>query len=230
MISPIEVVGFSDPGFFNTGWGKLLTTPTIGGAAVLLAAVVAFVANAWSIRANRVGTEKTITAARAETDKKIAADRADTQCRLDAARTEATAARTQVRRADAYVSIIEVTERVGLWVRNVHRPFGDQVPALPDTAEQAKARAQLLAFATADVRESWTAWEETAQRAVRADATIRRTEATIRDHGRDPETARGAHQRQDDAQDELEQIRALEHEHRRVLLEMMNAELAERLE
>ena len=203
-------------GFYDAGLGKLLTTPTVGGLAVLLAALIAYRSNNRKIEEDRRAV-----------DRKIEADRADSDRKIEATRRDALAAHSRERRATAYVEIIDVDERTGLWIQQVEQGLDRPVLDPPNLAEQAKAQAQLLAFGSRDVRASWDAWNKEAKDAFHSVHKIRAAERTLQEHVGDPDTVRGAAHRRDAARDALDNNRLREADLRKTLHEQMNAELAE---
>jgi len=213
---PIFVVGFFDRGWYDVGIGKLLTTPTVGGLAVLLAALIAYRSNNRKMGADRQATNSKIAADREESDRKIVAVRSD-----------AIAARSQERRAVAYVEIIDVDERTGLWIQLVQGPLDRPVPELPSVAEQAKAQAQLLAFGSLKVRCDWESWNKEVKDAFHSELKIRVHERTMQDHAGDPATVLSATHRRELAYEALDKNRQREAELRAALHARMNAELAE---
>ena len=74
---------------------------------------------------------------------------------INSNRDAAALARVQERKADAYVQLIEVSERIGHWAQTVNpatTPPPRKPGKLPKVAEQSAARARLLAFASREVR------------------------------------------------------------------------------
>lgn len=214
-------VGFSDPKFFDAGWGKLLTTPTVGGLAVLLAAILALVANWRKISADKADTTNKIKAASDELDKKIAADRVDSDRRLSASREEA----VRTRRGEAYVDVLQVVGHIGHWAQRV-RPAIDTnppqtPPALPDVEQQAASQARLQVYGTEQVQTLWRAWDACVSEIQRADRQIGYMLAGS--HRMSAEAVARGHDNWGRLEDEL---RPAELEGRRKLASQMNHELA----
>lgn len=235
---------FYDAKWFEAGWGKLSTTPLAGGIAVLLAAILAFLANWWKISADKADTGRKIKAATADLEKKIAAERSDSDLRLAAASAELekkiAAERSEsdrrlaagrdeaarARRGEAYVEVLRVVGRIGHWAQLV-RPITDTnppqpPPELPDVEQQATSQAQLEVYGTRQVRELWAAWNACVNDVQDADKLI----GLVLDPSRNVTGA--AYTRGLDVWGQLtDEFRPKEREARRALAEQMNRELTD---
>lgn len=110
------------------------------------------------------------------------------------------------RRADAYISTLEVAGKVGHWVANVHPMVGrGQDVDLPEVDMQVVASARLEAFGSKGVRVAEQEWRSVVWEAIRAAEDI----------------SRGSEERRRD----LEEIRAREVAARRALIDAINDDL-----
>jgi hypothetical protein len=97
--------------------------------------------------------------------------------------------RTQQRLADAYVALLEMAERVGMWAQMV-RPIVDTippqpVPQMPDLDVQGRVNALVGALRLTLVRERLDAWREVVLHMIAMDHVIGMSVAGVRHgHGR----------------------------------------------
>jgi hypothetical protein len=98
-------------------------------------------------------------------------------------------ARTQDRRAEAYVRCLETVEQVGHWSQSLAPPLDTYPPAplppLPELREQIASNARLLAFGSPEVQGLWREWytaidemRHSVHTMAVADASVRRTGKT----------------------------------------------------
>jgi hypothetical protein len=75
----------------------------------------------------------------------------------------AATARTQQRKAEAYVQILEVVEQIGNWAQNIRRVMDTipprEIPPVPEYQDQIASKARLLAFASPEVQALWDEWD-----------------------------------------------------------------------
>jgi hypothetical protein len=86
------------------------------------------------------------------------------------------------RRAEAYVEVLTMAERIGQWVLLVEPPIdvGISAPLLPDLVEQAHNRALVEAFGSDEARRLFAAWNTTVQEAVKTVQLIRLGRASVK--------------------------------------------------
>lgn len=93
-----------------------------------------------------------------------------------AARSRAETERKQSRLAEAYVDVLDLTERVGYWasqLRPVSAPEDYQPPAPPTVADQTRVTAKLSAFGSPEVRALHKSWRACVNAIVAADLKVR---------------------------------------------------------
>jgi len=82
--------------------------------------------------------------------------------------------RQQQRKAEAYVEVLIIAERIGGWAQSV-RPMIDQgapLPPIPSFEDQTRAEALLKAFASETARERFETWRKAVWDIILADRAI----------------------------------------------------------
>ncbi|HEX6758636.1 MAG TPA: hypothetical protein VF086_09550 [Propionibacteriaceae bacterium] len=142
--------------------------------------------------------------------------------RLDHERTMAHDAREQERRANAYVRLLTVVERIGQWAQMV-KPMLDtnppqEVRPMPDLDEQAEAMALVNAFGSDEIRQSFKSWRDLVWDMIWAVAEIDREQGSGKRYR--PETSDS-----DEPYMKLLKLRPAEDEARQALASQTRAEL-----
>lgn len=101
----------------------------------------------------------------------------------DHAERAAATARTQQRKAEAYVQVLEVVEQIGNWSQNL-KPALDtdpprELPPLAEYSHQISSKARLLAFGSPEVQALWQTWHKEISQIRVAAVRIARAERSV---------------------------------------------------